>query len=80
MMLFASDCQPLWTPPTEPQSDAGIYWFGLYQPADARASEYTARYRSSYVWIFTLTALSLLSPGRSLIFFTTRFRDPWAFD
>ncbi len=28
---------------------------------DARGSEYTARYRSSYVWIFTLTALSLLS-------------------
>ncbi len=61
MMLFASGCPPLWTPPTEPKSDAGIYWFGLYQPADARASEYTARYRSSYVWIFTLTALSLLS-------------------
>ncbi len=61
MMLFASRRQPLWTQPAEPKSDAGIYWFGLYQPADARASEYTARYRSSYVWIFTLTALSVLS-------------------
>ena len=71
MMLFASGRQPLWTQPTEPKSDAGVYWFGLYKPADARASEYTARYRSSYVWIFTLTALSVLF-GALANFFHTR--------
>jgi hypothetical protein len=74
MMLFASGRQPLWTQPTEPKSDAGIYWFGLYKPADARASEYTARYRSSYVWIFTLTALSVLFGALANLFHTRNIK------
>jgi hypothetical protein len=60
MMRFASGCKLPWTPPLKPQHDAGVYWFRLYEPADARAGEYAARYRSSYVWIFLLTTLSLL--------------------
>jgi hypothetical protein len=74
MMLFASGRQPLWTEPTEPKSDAGVYWFGLYKPADARASEYTARYRSSYVWIFTLTALSVLFGALANLFHTRNIK------
>jgi hypothetical protein len=69
MMLFASSYRASsWTLPAKPKTDAGIYWFDLYQPSDARANEYAARYRSSYVWIFALTAVSLLFGGLANIF------------
>ena len=60
MMFMASGCKPPWTPPVKPQNEPGAYWFQFYAPADARAGEYAARYRSSYVWVFILTTGSLL--------------------
>jgi len=42
-----------------PKDRVGAYWFGFYDPADARAGEYAKRYRSSYVWIFILATLAL---------------------
>jgi hypothetical protein len=61
MMLLVSGFKGgTWKPPVRPETGAGIYWFELYEPVDARAGEYAARYRSSYVWIFALTAMSVL--------------------
>ncbi len=57
MMLFASGYKPSAKKPKK--RNASGYWFERYRLADARAGEYAARYRSSYVWIFLLTTLSL---------------------
>jgi hypothetical protein len=51
--------------PTRPESGrpddpAAAYWFDRYKPADARANDYSARYRSSYVWVFALGTAALL--------------------
>ncbi len=60
MMRVTSGCKPPWTKPRKPPGDPAAYWFRLYEPADARAAEYAARYRSSYVWIFILTTSSVV--------------------
>jgi hypothetical protein len=49
-----------WTPPRAPDNDAACYWFEQYAPADARAGEYAARYRSSYILVFAFAALAVL--------------------
>lgn len=41
--------------PTDPVPQ---YWNNLYKPADSRANDYTARYRSGYVLTILLTALA----------------------
>lgn len=46
--------------PLRPQDHIAAYWFKFYEPADARATEYAKRYRSSYVWIFIFATLALL--------------------
>jgi hypothetical protein len=78
MMEFVSGAGPAWKEPRKPQDDASAYWFRIYEPADARAGEYAARYRSSYVWVFFLANLSLLFAGLSSLFhgreiFASRF-------
>ena len=60
LMHFASGLNPPWTAPRRPADAVAAHWFDLYQPADERAGEYAARYRSSYVWVFFLTTVSLL--------------------
>lgn len=60
MMLRVSGCNPPWTPPRPPSNQVALFWYRLYQPADARAGEYAARYRSSYVWVFILATLAVL--------------------
>ncbi len=46
--------------PGRPDDPAAAYWFDRYKPADARANDYAARYRSSYVWVFALGTAALL--------------------
>ena len=60
-MRFASGGHnPPYTPPQPPDDGVAAYWFRLYDPANARAGEYAARYRSTYVWIFLLATLALV--------------------
>lgn len=59
VMRWASRCDLPWSEPVSPQDPVGDYWFHLYQPADARAGEYAARYRSTYVWLFILATAVL---------------------
>jgi hypothetical protein len=66
LMRFASGLNPPWTPPHRPTDPVTTHWFDLYQPADARAGDYAARYRSGYVWIFALTTATLLLGAASV--------------
>jgi hypothetical protein len=59
VMRWASRCDLPWSDPVAPQDPVALYWFDLYRPADARASEYAARYRSTYVWLFVLATAVL---------------------
>ncbi|HEY1736101.1 MAG TPA: hypothetical protein VGG12_05600, partial [Methylovirgula sp.] len=59
MMRWASSRNLPWSDPVRPQDSVAGYWYDLYRPADARASEYAARYRSTYVWLFLLATLVL---------------------
>jgi hypothetical protein len=59
-------------PPDDP---IAALWFDLYQSADSRANEYGARYRSSYVWIFVLAAISLVCVASSLAFHNLRVAE-----
>jgi hypothetical protein len=68
MMEFVSGAGPAWKEPRKPQDNASAYWFRIYEPADARAGEYAARYRSGYVWVFFLANVSLLFAGLSSLF------------
>jgi len=60
LMKHAGRLRPAWSPPDEPVDVIGRYWFTLYTQADSLASEYAARYRSSYVWTITLSACTLI--------------------
>lgn len=61
LMHFASGGHnPPSTPPQPRDDGVAAYWFHLYDPANARAGEYAARYRSTYVWIFLLATLALV--------------------
>src|SRR5579872_2546072 len=42
VMRWASRCDLPWSEPAPPQDPVADYWFHLYRPADARASEYAA--------------------------------------
>ena len=44
------------------------YWFDFYTPADARAGDNAARYRSSYVWLFVLATAAVMFGALSGIF------------
>ena len=43
------------------------YWFDRYEPVDARAGEYAARYRSAYVWQFFLGTLAVILGAAALV-------------
>jgi hypothetical protein len=60
LMKHAGRLRPAWSPPAEPVDVIGRYWFTLYTQADSLASEYAARYRSSYVWTILLSACTLI--------------------
>jgi hypothetical protein len=59
LIRWASDHNPPWTPPRQPADPVARYWFDRYEPVDARAGEYAARYRSTYVWVFVLATAAL---------------------
>jgi hypothetical protein len=44
------------------------YWFDFYTPADARAGDNAARYRSSYVWLCVLATAAVMFGALSGIF------------
>lgn len=48
-----------WTPPHRPSDPVARYWFDHYDPADSRAGEYAARYRSAYVLMFGLATIAV---------------------
>lgn len=66
LMRALSGSGPPWTPPHAPANPAAAHWFALYQPADARAGESAARYRSSYVLAFGFGALALAAAACAL--------------
>jgi hypothetical protein len=59
MMRWASGRNLPWSDPARPNDSVARYWYDHYRPADARAGEYAARYRSTYVWLFLLATLVL---------------------
>jgi hypothetical protein len=44
-----------------PDEQNTSYWHNLYIPADSRANEYAARYRSSYILVIVMATLALIS-------------------
>ncbi len=44
-----------------PDESNTSYWHHLYMPADSRANEYAARYRSSYILVIVMATLALIS-------------------
>jgi hypothetical protein len=66
LMRTLSGRRAPWTPPREPNDETARPWFGHYRPADERAGEHAARYRSSYVWVFGLAALALSAAAVAL--------------
>jgi hypothetical protein len=67
LMRWASGFDPPWTPPRRPANTVARYWFDRYEPANARAADYAARYRSSYVWVFGLGTLALIFGALALL-------------
>jgi hypothetical protein len=59
--------EPL-TPPHEPPDEVAGIWFAHYRPADERARECAAHYRSSYAWMFLFAALALATAAVGLGF------------
>ncbi len=54
------------SPRHAPHDTAARRWFDRYEPADARAGDNAACYRSSYVWVFALGAAALIAAAVSL--------------
>lgn len=50
----------LHTEPAIPPTTATAFWQAHYAPADARSNEYTARYRSSYIWVAIFAVAAVL--------------------
>ena len=67
LMRWTSGCDLPWTPPRLPANTVARYWFDRHEPANARATEYAARYRSSYVWVFGLGTLALIFGALALL-------------
>jgi len=68
VMRWASGYNPPSTPPHRPDDAVAAYWFDFYTPADARAGDNAARYRSSYVWLFVLATAAVMFGALSGIF------------
>jgi len=64
---WTSGIDPPRTRPRRPDDPVARYWFDRYLPADARAGEYAARYRSAYVWVFGLGTLALFVGALALL-------------
>ncbi|NLH80678.1 MAG: hypothetical protein GX458_07530 [Phyllobacteriaceae bacterium] len=59
----SSTFPPLRCPVEEPAR----HWHDRYVLPDGRSSEYAARYRSSYVWVFLFATLSLVAGATALV-------------
>jgi hypothetical protein len=68
--------KPPSNPPTPAQDGVARYWYDRYVPTDARASQYAARYRSVYVWVFILAVLALLFGASTSGFGSVTPADP----
>ncbi|MGA7927857.1 MAG: hypothetical protein WCA20_17955, partial [Candidatus Sulfotelmatobacter sp.] len=68
VMTWASQVDPPWTPACRPDEPMARYWFDLFEPADARAGELAARYRSTYVLVIILATLALIFGAVALAF------------
>jgi hypothetical protein len=77
LIRWTSGFDPPWTPPHRPNDAVSHYWFDRYQPADARAGAYAARYRSSYVWVFLLGTLALIFGALALVASLLQPSAPW---
>ncbi len=66
LMRTLSGRNPPWTPPHPPANPVAARWFAHYQPANDRAGESSARYRSSYVMAFGFGAIALSDAAGSL--------------
>jgi hypothetical protein len=67
LIRWTSGLNPPWTAPRKPEGRVASYWFDRYRPADARAADYAARYRSAYVWGFLLGTLALIFGASALV-------------
>uniref|UniRef100_A0A372ILC6 SMODS and SLOG-associating 2TM effector domain-containing protein n=2 Tax=Paracidobacterium acidisoli TaxID=2303751 RepID=A0A372ILC6_9BACT len=76
LMAWASGCKPRYPQVHEPVEPIARYWFRHYQTADSRASQYAARYRSSYVWVISLTTLSVIIGALALSLL--RVKEEWS--
>jgi hypothetical protein len=59
LLKWVTGLDPPWTPPKPPAEPVARHWYEHFRPADDRASECAARYRSVYVLIFLLAAISV---------------------
>jgi hypothetical protein len=66
-MHWASGRKPAGMAPRKPDEAVAVYWFDHYKPADALASDYASRYRSSYVWIFVLGTFAVIFGALALV-------------
>jgi len=58
---------PAWSRPQVPANKVAAYWFAHFGPADALAGACARRYRSSYVWVFGLAAISVIFAAIALV-------------
>lgn len=67
LIRWTSGCKLPWSPPHRPDDATARHWFDRYVDADARAANYAARYRSSYVWIILFGTLALFFGASALV-------------
>jgi hypothetical protein len=68
LLRWTSGFQTLSISSHPPEDAAARYWFDRHKPADARAVQYAARYRSAYVWVFFFGTFALAFGALSLLF------------
>ena len=79
-MRRASGLKSDWIEPLQPDDPVARYWFDRYQPTDARAGDYAARYRSAYVWVIGLGTAAVVLGAFALVFGLLDLGLPGVFD
>jgi hypothetical protein len=80
LIRWTSGHNPPRSAPHRPADRVARYRFDRYEPADARAGEYAARYRSTYVWVFLLGTMALIFGALALLFSLWHPSAPWLGD
>lgn len=60
LLRMTAAFRPRASEPATPSHPIAIYWHEFYRQADALSRQVGDRYRSTYVWVFALIALSLV--------------------